>query len=138
VGGGTEGGSSGRAEFASACLTLEDSLTHNQPIVVITDSEGFSVTVSESPNWVGEGKDPLLRHSPDGDILARVIKVLHQRVDLRLFTILIKIRAHRGEFRNEKADRRADEKRDNVGNVQRDGPSSHPTFSWMEAGVEHR
>ena len=55
--------------------------------------------------WVGEGKDPLLRHFPDGDILARIIKVLHQRVSLGLFTMFIKIRAHRGEFLNEKADR---------------------------------
>ena len=86
--------------------TLEDSLTHDQPIVVLTDSKGF-MTVSS--NWVGEGKDPLLRHSPDVDILARIIKVLHQMVSLGLFTMFIKIRAHRGEFLNDKADRWADE-----------------------------
>jgi len=91
-----------------------------------------------SSNWVGEGKDPLLRHSPDGDILARIIKVLHQNVDLRLFTIFIKIRAHRGEFLNEKADRWVEEGRDDVGNVRWDIPSLHPTFSWTDAGVEHR
>jgi len=87
-----------------------------------------------SSNWVGEGKDPLLRHSPDGDI----IKVLHRRVNLGLFTIFIKIRAHRGELLNEKADRWAEEGRDDVGNVRWDSPSLHPTFSWMDAGVEHR
>ena len=32
VGGGVGGGSSGRAEFAAACLALEDSLTHGQPL----------------------------------------------------------------------------------------------------------
>jgi len=58
-----------------------------------------------------EGKDLLLRHSPDGEILARNIKVLHQRVSMGLFTMFIKIRAHRGEFLNEKADRWADEGR---------------------------
>ena len=31
-----------------------------------------------SSNWVGEGQDPLLRHSPEGDILACIVKVLHQ------------------------------------------------------------
>ena len=41
-----------------------------------------------SSNWVGEGKDPLLRHSFDGDILARIIKVLQKRVDLGLFLYL--------------------------------------------------
>jgi len=71
-----------------------------------------------SSNWVGEGKDPLLSHSPDGDILARIVKERHQRVDLGLFTIFIKIRALRGEFLNEKADRWADEGRENVENVR--------------------
>jgi len=87
VGGGTGGGSSGMAEFLAACLALEDSLTHDQPIAVLTDSKGI-MTVSS--NWVGRGKDPLLRHSPDEDILARIIKVLHHRVRLGLFTIFIK------------------------------------------------
>ena len=135
VGEGTGGGSSGRAEFAAACLALEDSLTHDQPIAVLTDSKGLMTVAS---NWVGEGKDPLLRHSPDGDILAQIIKVLQQRVDLGLFTIFIKIRAHRGEFLNEKADRWADEGRDDVRNERWGGPSSKPTFSWTEAGAVHR
>jgi len=39
VGGGVGGGSSGRAEFVAACLALEDSLTHDQPIAVLTDSK---------------------------------------------------------------------------------------------------
>jgi len=39
VGGGVGGGSSGRVEFAAACLALEDSLTHDQPIAVLTDSK---------------------------------------------------------------------------------------------------
>jgi len=109
VGGGVGGGSSGRAEFAAAYLALEDSLTHDQPIVVLTDSKGLMTVASD---WVGEGKDPLLQHSPEGDILARIIKVLHQRVSMGLFTIFIKIRANRGEFLNEKADRWADEGRE--------------------------
>jgi len=50
VGGGVGGGSSGRAEFAQGLMTV-------------------------ASNWVGEGKDPLLRHFPDGDILAHIIKV---------------------------------------------------------------
>jgi len=120
VGGGAGGGSSGRAEFAAACLALEDSLTHDQPIVVLTDSEGFMTVAS---NWVGEGKDPLLRHSPDGDILAHIIKVLHQRVSLGLFTMYIKIRAHRDEFLDEKADRWADEGREDVDNVRGMAPA---------------
>jgi len=57
---------------------------------------------------------------------------------LGLFTIFIKTRAHRGEFLNEKADRWANKGREDVDNVRWDGPSSHPTFSWTDTGVEHR
>jgi len=111
VGGGFGGGSSRRAEFAAACLSLEDSLTHDQPIAVLTDSNGLMTVTS---NWVGESKDPLLRHSPDRDILARIIKVLHQRVSVGIFTMFIKIRAHRGEFLNEEVERWADEGREDI------------------------
>jgi len=62
VGGSVRGGSSGRAA------------NHDQPIAVLKDSKGLMTAAS---NWVGEGKDPLLRHSPDGDILARITKFLH-------------------------------------------------------------
>ena len=82
--GGAGGGSSSRAKFAAACLALEDSFTHDQPIVVLTDSKEL---MTASSNWVGEGKDPLLRHSPDENILARIIKVLHKRESLGLFTM---------------------------------------------------
>ena len=52
--------------------------------------------------------------------------------------MFIKIRAHQGEFLNEKADKWADEGREDIDNVRWDGPSLQPTFSWTEAGVEHR
>jgi len=57
---------------------------------------------------------------------------------LGLFTIFIKIRAHWGEFLNEKADRWANKGREDINNVRWDGPSLQPTFSWTEEGVEHR
>ena len=55
VGGGVGGGSSGRAEFATASLALEDSLTNDQPIAVLTDSKGLMMVAS---NWVGKGRIP--------------------------------------------------------------------------------
>jgi len=58
---------------------------HDQPKAVLTDFKRFMTVLS---NWVGEGKDPHLRHSFDGDILARIIKVLHKRVDLELLHYL--------------------------------------------------
>jgi len=66
VRGDSGGGSSGRAKFAAACLALEDSLLHSRPIAILTDSKGLMTFGS---NCVGEGKEPLPRPSPDGDIL---------------------------------------------------------------------
>ena len=111
VRGGSGGGSSGRAEFAAACLALEDSLLHSRPIAILTDSKGLMTFGS---NCVGEGKEPLLRPSPDGDILGCIIELLRIRVEPRrdLFTIFMKIRAHREELFNDKAHRWADEGRD--------------------------
>ena len=93
--------------------------------------------------WEGQGPSvsSFPRYTPSsfpGYILAGIIKVLHLRVSLGLFTMFIKIRAHRGGFLYDKADRWADEGREDVDNVRWDGPSSHPTFSWTDTGVEHR
>jgi len=77
-------------------------------------------------------------YSSRADIIDGIIKVLPKRMSLGLFTMFIKIRAHRGEFLNETADRWADEGREDFDNVRWDGPSPHPAFSWTEEGVEHR
>jgi len=48
VRGGVGGSLSGRAEFAAACLALEDSFTHDQPIAVLTDSKGLMEPIGVS------------------------------------------------------------------------------------------
>jgi len=135
VGGGSGAGSSGRAELAAACLALEDSLSQTRLIPIFTDSKGL---MTGGFNWVGEGKDPLGRHSPDGDSLGCIIELLRIRVERGLFTIFVKIMAHRGEFLNAKADRWADEGRNTEDNVRWGGPSLRPIFSWTEEGKERR
>jgi len=59
-------------------------------------------------------------------------------VERGLFTIFVKIRAHRGELLNEKVDRRADESLDAEDNVRWEGSSLRPIFSWTEEGKERR
>jgi len=90
-------------------------LSHDKPIAILADSKGLMTVGS---NWVGEGKDALLRHSPDGDILGRIIKLLQIRVERGLFTIFVEIRAYCGKFLNEMANRWADERRDAEDNVR--------------------
>jgi len=50
----------------------------------------------------------MIHKFPDGDILRDIIELLRKRVDSGLFTLFVKIRAHRGEFFNEMADQWAD------------------------------
>ena len=46
--------------------------------------------------------------SPDADILAAAIKILRKRIAAGTATFLIKVKAHRGEPVNERADILAD------------------------------
>ena len=71
MGGGTGGGSSGRAKCGVACLALENALAHHECIAILTDSNVF---MSVSSNWVREGKDSFFCHFPDGDVLSRFFK----------------------------------------------------------------
>jgi len=61
--------------------------------------------------WIGEGINPSINASPDGNILREILELLRARIDLRLFTLFVKIKSHRGEFFNEMADRWADKGR---------------------------
>jgi len=135
VGGCSGGGNlrsfSGRAEFAAACLALGDLLSHSRPIAILTDSKGLMTVGS---NWVGEGKDPLLRHSPDGDILGCIIEFLRTRVErgLSLFS-----------SKSEPIAASSSKKRQIVGpmredNVHWEGSSLRPICSWTEEGKERR
>ena len=117
VGGGTGVGSSGRAEFAAACLWPSKTLSPT------TNLLRFLQNLKDS--WqclqIGWGR-------------ARILSFVTAQMGTyslalsRFFTkaIFIQIRAHRGEF----SDRWADEGREDVDNVRWDGSSSHPTFSW--------
>jgi len=68
--------------------------------------------------------------------LGHIIRLLQSRVERGLFTIFVKIRAHRGEFLNEKADRSAGEGRQD--NFIWEEPSLLPIFCWTSEGIEHR
>jgi len=131
VGRGSGTGSSGRVEFAAACLALEDPLSHDKPIALLTDSKGLMTVGS---NWVGEGKDPLILHSLDGDILGRIIELLWIRAERGLFTIFVKIQAHRGEL----LDRWPDDEREDEDNVRWGYPCLRPVFIGTAEGIEHR
>lgn len=80
VGNEAKGGSFNRSEHAASCIAQTN-------------------TSSPTPNasWIGEGYNPIIKMSPDGDIFRDIIELLRRRMELGLFTLFVKIRAHRGE-----------------------------------------
>jgi hypothetical protein len=62
--------------------------------------------------WVGQGGKATLATAPDADILQEVVCLLTQRVRAGRATFLIKVKSHRGEPINERADILAEEGRE--------------------------
>ena len=85
---------------------MENSLAADQNSVMLTDSKCLLDSIQP---WIGEGCNPMIHKFPDGDILRDIFELLRKRVEKGLFTLLVKIRAHRSEFLNEMADRWADQ-----------------------------
>jgi len=111
VGKDEEGSSSNRVEHAAACIALEDAIAYassGRTLILLTDSKCLLMAIQK---WIGEGIDPCMKASPDGDILLEILELLRARMDLGLFTLFVKIKSHRGEFFNEMADRWADKGR---------------------------
>jgi len=66
-----------------------------RPLILLTDSKCLLMAIQK---WIGEGIDPTIKESPDGDILWEILELLRARIDLRLFTLFDKIKSRRGEY----------------------------------------
>ena len=73
-----------------------------KPVILLSDSACF---LSSSQKWTGEGKSPSMQGNPDADIMREIIQLFGERIKQGLLSILIKIKAHRGDPLNESADR---------------------------------
>jgi ribonuclease HI len=62
--------------------------------------------------WVGQGRKATLATAPDADILREIVCLLTQRVRAGRATFLMKVKSHRGEPINERADTLVEEGRD--------------------------
>ena len=65
-------------------------------------------TLQAINKWIGGGAKLSLSRSPDGDVLKVSIIKLQKRVKVGAATLLIKVKAHRGDPRNEEVDIRAE------------------------------
>ena len=95
-----EGMSSNRPELVALRECLEAHQDHEN-LMYLTDSEATLQVINK---WIGGGAKLSLARSPDGDVLEAIIIKLQKRVKAGAATLLIKVKAHRGDPLNEEAD----------------------------------
>ena len=95
-----EGLSSNRPELVALRECLEAYEDHVD-FLYLTDSEASLQAIHK---WIGCGARLNLSKSPDADILKAIILKLQKRVEAGAATLLIKVKAHRGDPLNEEAD----------------------------------
>ena len=99
-----EGTSSYRAELA-ALLMLLRKVQIESDVAVLLDCKS---EITEIGKWLGEGSRATMAGVANEDLLRPIIEMLRQRVETGAVTVLLKVKAHRGEPLNEEADDCAD------------------------------
>ena len=102
-----EGASSNRPELGGVVLALQ-SAALSEDALLLCDNEAVLRVIKK---WVGQGGKATLATAPDADILREIVCLLTQRVRAGRATFLIKVKSHRGEPINERADTLAEEGR---------------------------
>jgi ribonuclease HI len=99
--------SSNRPELGGVVLALQ-SAALSEDALLLCDNEAVLRVIRK---WVGQGGKATLATAPDADILGEIIHLLAQRVRAGRATFLVKVKSHRGEPINERADTLAEEGR---------------------------
>jgi ribonuclease HI len=102
-----EGTSSNRPELGGAVLALETAAL-SEDVLLLCDNEAVLRVIKR---WVGQGGKATLATALDADILPEII-LLTQGVRAGRTTFLVKVKSHRGESINERADILAEEGRE--------------------------
>ena len=76
-----------------------------EPLLFLCDNQSLLKAVNR---WIGKGEKATLVGAPDADILAAAIEIIRKRIAAGTATFLVKVKAHRGEPANERADILAD------------------------------
>jgi ribonuclease HI len=103
-----EGTSSNRPELGGIVLALQ-SAALCEDVLLLCDNAAVLCAIKK---WVGQGGKATLATAPDADILQEIVCLLTQRVRAGRATFLIKVKSHRGETINERADTLAEEGRE--------------------------
>ncbi len=102
-----EGTSSNRPELGGVVLALRSAALSDDALL-LCDNEAVLRVIKK---WVGQGGKATLATAPDADILREIVCLLTQRVRAGRATFLVKVKSHRGEPINERADTLAEEGR---------------------------
>ena len=103
-----EGTRSNRSELGGIVLALQ-SAALCEDVLLLCDNAAVLCAIKK---WVGQGGKATLSTVPDADILREIVCLLTQRVRTGRTTFLIKVKSHRGEPINERADTLAEEGRE--------------------------
>jgi ribonuclease HI len=96
---------SNRPELGGVVLALQ-SAALSEDVLLLCDNEALLCAITK---WVGQGGKATLATATDADILREIVCLLMQRVRAGRATFLIKVKSHRGEPINERADTLAEE-----------------------------
>jgi ribonuclease HI len=130
-----EGVSSLRAELAAIARTLQ-AVPVESDLIYLCDSEAALNKISR---WIGSGPRTTLAGDANADIMATIIECLRERVLRGARTFMVKIKAHRGEPLNEKADTQAENARQLSPECQQwTTRTQRMTYEWEDSsGVQH-
>ena len=78
----------------------------SEDVLLLCDNEAVLCAIKK---WVGQGRKATLATAPDADILREIVCLLTQRVRAWRANFLIKVKSHRGQPINERADTLAEE-----------------------------
>jgi hypothetical protein len=81
----------------------------SEDVLLLCDNAAVLCAIKK---WVGQGGKATLATAPDADILQETVCLLTQRVRAGRATFLIKVKSHRGEPINQRADTLAEEGRE--------------------------
>ena len=95
-----EGTSSNGPELGGVVLALQ-SATLSEDVLLLCDNAAVLCAIKK---WVGEGGKATLATATDADILREMVCLLKQRVRAGRATFLTKVKSHRREPINERAD----------------------------------
>ena len=102
-----EGVSSLRPELAAIARTLQAAPVESD-VLYLCDSEA---ALNKMSRWIGSGPRTTLAGDANADIMTSIIECLRERVLKGARTFMVKVKAHRGEPLNERADTQAESAR---------------------------